>query len=155
MSASPQELVEPLADAIGMTGGIGTVSEVDGRRLHRRAGRARSCYGPGKVDAIKEIADWEGYDLNLSTPTATRPATCPMLEAVGHPVAVNPDGALARVAHDHGWPIVIFRRRTRRVVRRTTALVGRRRRWPAAAFAGGLSARNAGKRTRAASWWRR
>ena len=37
----------------------------------------------------------------------------PMLEAVGHPVAVNPDGALARVAHDHGWPIVIFRRRTR------------------------------------------
>jgi hypothetical protein len=61
-----------------------------------------------------------------------------MLEAVGHPVAVNPDGRLARAAHDRGWPIVIFRRRTRTVVRRTSVLMGAAGA-AGAAFAGGLA----------------
>jgi hypothetical protein len=61
-----------------------------------------------------------------------------MLEIVGHPVAVNPDGHLERVAHERGWPIVIFRRRTRTVVRRTTATVGGAA-VAAGAFAAGLA----------------
>ena len=44
-----------------------------------------------------------------------------MLSAVGHPVAVNPDGLLERHAQSHGWPIVIFSRRTKTVIRRTAA----------------------------------
>jgi hypothetical protein len=46
-----------------------------------------------------------------------------MLEAVGHPVAVNPDGKLERHARRHGWPIVIFSQRTKSVIRRTAASV--------------------------------
>ena len=57
-----------------------------------------------------------------------------MLEAVGHPVAVNPDATLERMAHDHGWPIVIFSRRTKAVVRRTT------RRWDRGVAAAGFAA---------------
>ena len=47
-----------------------------------------------------------------------------MMEAVGHPVAVNPDAKLERVAADLGWPVVVFRKRTKAVIRRTTQAVG-------------------------------
>jgi HAD superfamily hydrolase (TIGR01490 family) len=151
VSASPQELVEPLAAAIGMTGGIGTVSAVDQDGVYTGELAGPFVYGPGKVAAIKEIADREGYDLNMSYAYSDSASDLPMLEAVGHPVAVNPDGALARVAHDQGWPIVIFRRRTRRVVRRTTTLVGAAG-MAGAAFAGGVAV---GKRTKGGPWWRR
>jgi HAD superfamily hydrolase (TIGR01490 family) len=151
VSASPQELVEPLAAAIGMTGGIGTVSAVDDTGVYTGELAGPFVYGPGKVVAIRGIAEWEGYDLNTSYAYSDSASDLPMLEAVGHPVAVNPDGTLARVAHDHGWPIVIFRRRTRRVVRRTTALVGAAA-MAGTAFAGGVAV---GKRTKGRSWWHR
>jgi len=123
VSASPVELVEPLAAAIGMTGGIGTVSAVDVDGVYTGQLAGPFVYGPGKVVAIREIADWEGYDMALSYAYSDSASDLPMLEAVGHPVAVNPDGTLTREAHDRGWPIVIFSRRTRRVARRTTAVV--------------------------------
>jgi hypothetical protein len=39
-----------------------------------------------------------------------------MMEAVGHPVAVNPDSELDSVSHERGWPVVIFARKTKRAV---------------------------------------
>jgi hypothetical protein len=33
-----------------------------------------------------------------------------MLRAVGHPVAVNPDGPLARIAREEGWDVLRFDR---------------------------------------------
>ena len=150
VSASPVELVAPLAQALGMTAGLGTRSAVaDGVYTGELAGPF--CYGPGKVEAMTELARWEGYDLGQCYAYSDSASDLPMLEAVGHPVAVNPDGPLARVAHDHGWPIVIFRRRTRRVVRRTTALVGAAG-LAGAAFAGGVTV---GKRTKGGSRSRR
>jgi hypothetical protein len=62
------------------------------------------------------------------------------------------------MAHDHGWPIVIFSRRTRRVVRRTTTLVGAAG-MAGAAFVGGIAVGKRGgserKRARGPSWWHR
>lgn len=151
VSASPQELVEPLASAIGMTGGIGTMSAVDDAGIYTGELAGPFVYGPGKVTAMQEIAAREGYDLAVSYAYSDSASDLPMLEAVGHPVAVNPDATLARVAHDHGWPIVIFSRRTRRVVRRTTALVGAAG-MAGAAFAGGIAV---GKRAPGHRRWRR
>ncbi len=123
VSASPVELVSPLAAAMGMSGGIGTVSEiVDGVYTGRLAGPF--CYAEGKVDAINELARWEGLDLAQCYAYSDSASDLPMMEAVGHPVAVNPDGKLERVAHRRGWPIVIFSRRTKAVVRRTSQSVG-------------------------------
>ena len=138
VSASPVELVEPLAAAIGMTGGIGTVSAVDADGVYTGELAGPFVYGPGKVVAIREIADWEGYDMALSYAYSDSASDLPMLEAVGHPVAVNPDGTLTREAHDRGWPIVIFSRRTRAVARRTTAVVAAAG-VAGAAFFGGLA----------------
>ena len=47
-----------------------------------------------------------------------------MLEAVGHPVAVNPDRTLETVAYHRGWPIVEFSRTRKKVIKRTTAAAG-------------------------------
>jgi HAD superfamily hydrolase (TIGR01490 family) len=123
VSASPSEVVAPLAQALGMTGGIGTVSEVvDGVYTGELAGPF--CYGAGKVEAIEELARWDGYDLERCYGYSDSASDLPMLEAVGHPVAVNPDGPLERVANERGWPVVVFSRRRKTVVRTSSAAVG-------------------------------
>jgi hypothetical protein len=38
-----------------------------------------------------------------------------MLRVVGHPVAVNPDSALERIAREEGWQIMRFDRLARRL----------------------------------------
>lgn len=116
VSASPIELVEPLAKALGMTAGIGTRSEiVDGRYTGQLIGPF--CYGAGKVEAINELAAWEHFDLAACYAYSDSASDLPMLDAVGHPVAVNPDGALERHARQHGWPVVEFHETTRAVAR--------------------------------------
>ena len=106
-----------------MTDGIGTVSEVaDGRYTGALSGPF--CYGDGKVEAITALAQWEGFDLQQCYAYSDSISDVPMLEAVGHPVAVNPDAKLERIARRHNWPVVIFARKTKAVIRRTTAGVG-------------------------------
>jgi HAD superfamily hydrolase (TIGR01490 family) len=123
VSASPIELVEPLAKALGMTDGLGTVAEVvDGIYTGRLVGPF--CYGEGKVAAITDVARWEGLDLHQCYAYSDSISDLPMLRAVGHPVAVNPDSQLEREARANGWPIVVFSQRTKTVVRRTGAGLG-------------------------------
>ncbi len=115
VSATPHEIVEPLARSLGMTGAIGTrgrvvaghyTGELDGPFV----------YGAGKVDAIEKIAADHGYDLERSYAYSDSISDLPMMEAVGHPVAVNPDSELDAVAHERGWPVVIFARKTKRAI---------------------------------------
>ena len=123
VSAAPQEIVEPLAHSFGMTSGIGTRSRVvDGRYTGELDGPF--CYGEGKVEAMVELANWNGYELHQCYAYSDSASDLPMLEAVGHPVAVNPDTKLERHARRNGWPIVIFSQQTKWVVQRTAASVG-------------------------------
>jgi len=123
VSAAPQEIVEPLAHSLGMTSGIGTRSKVlDG--LYTGELDGPFCYGEGKVEAMIEIANWNGYELDQCYAYSDSASDLPMLEAVGHPVAVNPDARLERHARRHGWPIVIFSEQTKSVVRRTVTSIG-------------------------------
>ncbi|RPI25715.1 MAG: HAD-IB family hydrolase [Actinobacteria bacterium] len=123
VSASPVEIVADFAAAMGMTGGIGTVAEVvDGIYTGRLA--QPFCYGHGKAQAIEKMAAEQGYDLRLSYAYTDSGGDLPMLEVVGHPVAVNPDRALETVAYHRGWPVVEFSRARKKVVKRTTAAAG-------------------------------
>lgn len=123
VTASPIEIVQSLAVELEMTGAIATVAEtVDG--IYTGELSEPFCYGPEKAHAIERVADREGYDLALCYAYSDSVSDLPMLEVVGHPVAVNPDSGLEAVARARGWPIVEFSRTARRVVRTTTASVG-------------------------------
>ena len=99
-----QRLVRDLADELGMTGAIATVAEVvDGRYSGRLA--EPFCYGPGKAEGIGKLAAARGYDLEICYAYSDSISDLPMLEVVGHPVAVNPDRPLEAVARSRGWPI--------------------------------------------------
>lgn len=123
ISASPIEIVRTLSQELGMTGAIATVAEtVDNVYTGELA--EPFCYGNAKADAIRRIATQLGYNLDLCYAYSDSVSDLPMLEVVGHPVAVNPDNGLEAVARSRGWPIVEFSRTARRVVRTTTAAVG-------------------------------
>lgn len=122
VSASPQRIVEPLAASLGMTGAIGTEGKVvEGRFTGELDGPF--IYGPGKAQAIEKLAADRGYDLDLSYAYSDSISDLPMMELVGHPVAVNPDSELDSVAHERGWPIVIFARKTKRAVAFSSVIV--------------------------------
>jgi HAD superfamily hydrolase (TIGR01490 family) len=123
VSASPIEVVAPLAKALGMAGAIATTSEVqDGRYTGRLDGPF--VYGEGKAEAIEKLAVERGYDLRLSYSYSDSASDLPMMEMVGHPVAVNADKPLETVAQQRGWPMVEFSRKTKQVVKSTTAIGG-------------------------------
>jgi HAD superfamily hydrolase (TIGR01490 family) len=115
VSASPTVIVEPLARALGMEGGLGTSGlVVDGHYTGALDGPF--MYGLGKAEAIEKLASERGYDLERCYAYSDSVSDLPMMELVGHPVAVNPDGPLDDVAHERGWPVVIFARKTKRAV---------------------------------------
>ena len=60
------------------------------------------CYGEGKVQAIRELAAREGYSLEHCYAYSDSITDLPMLEAVGHPTAVNPDRGLRKEATARG-----------------------------------------------------
>ena len=109
VTATLQEIVEPLASALGLDGAIGSLGEVgpDGRFTGRVV---RACHGAGKAAAVQEL----GVDLEASTAYTDGSADLPLLEAVGHPVAVNPDRELRSVAVARDWQVLEFRRPRRR-----------------------------------------
>lgn len=112
VSASPIEIVEPLASALGMTGAIATESEVvDGVYTGRLL--SEFCYGPGKVNRVRRLTEENGYDLRLCYAYSDSRSDLPLLELVGHPVAVNPDGVLRKVARSRNWPMVHFARKAK------------------------------------------
>jgi HAD superfamily hydrolase (TIGR01490 family) len=106
VSAALQEIVDALAAELGFDGALGSVCEVaDGRYTGRSL---RACHGPGKADAVRELAEAEGIDLARSTAYSDSHTDLPFLEAVGNPVAVNPDRELRRLARARGWPVLTF-----------------------------------------------
>jgi HAD superfamily hydrolase (TIGR01490 family) len=106
VSATLQEIVELVAADLGFDGAIGSTCEiVDGVYTGRSL---RAAHGVGKADALRELADAEGIDLAASTAYSDSYSDVPFLEAVGYPVAANPDRKLRRIARERGWEIVRF-----------------------------------------------
>ena len=113
-TAASQEMAELMAIVLTFDGAVGSVSEVVGGRYTGRAG-GPFTYREGKAQAIRELAEREQIDLAASWGYSDSESDLPMLRAVGHPVAVNPDTTLGRVAEQEGWEILRFERLGRRV----------------------------------------
>lgn len=106
VSATLQEIVEELARELGFDGAIGSICEVEDGVYTGRS--LRPAHGEGKAAAIHELAREEQIDLSASTAYSDSHTDLPFLEAVGNPVAVNPDRELRRIALERGWPVLEF-----------------------------------------------
>jgi HAD superfamily hydrolase (TIGR01490 family) len=106
VSAALQEIVDELVAELGLDGGRGSTAAVEdgaytGRLLRRLDGRT-------KAEVLGELAATEGVDLAESTAYSDSASDVPFLEAVGYPVAVNPDRRLRGIAAERGWRVLRF-----------------------------------------------
>ena len=108
VTATPVELAAIISRRLGLTGALGTVSEVeDGLYTGRLVGEP--LHGAAKAEAIRALAEREGLDLSRCSAYSDSFNDVPMLSAVGFPCAVNPDTDLRKAAKANGWPIRDFR----------------------------------------------
>ncbi|MBA2496176.1 MAG: HAD-IB family hydrolase [Acidimicrobiia bacterium] len=103
LSASPQELVDHLVAALGAHRAVGTRAEVVDDRYTGQLDGA-FCYGAGKLTRL--AAALGPVALDEAWAYADSASDLPVLAAVGHPVAVNPDRALRAVAKRRRWPVL-------------------------------------------------
>jgi len=112
VSASPEEIVAPLAQYLGADEAIATRAVLD--EEGRYTGEVeRYCYGPEKVRVLEELAERDGIDLAASYAYSDSATDAPMLAAVGHAIAVNPDRELLKLARVAGWEVVRFTHQVR------------------------------------------
>ncbi len=107
VSASPEEIVVPLSRHLGADGAVATIAEVDADGKYTGEVEFYS-YGPYKVDAMEALALEHDIDLSRSYAYTDSVTDLPMLEAVGHPIVVNPDRGLAKAAQERGWEVREF-----------------------------------------------
>lgn len=105
LSGSLQVLVDQLRDRLEAEILIGTDLEVaEGKLSGRKTGIFP--YGRQKVEALFQRIDPEGIDWANSWALADRKSDLPILELVGHPVAVHADRKVRKLAGERGWEIV-------------------------------------------------
>ena len=108
VTATPVELARIIARRLGLTGALGTVAEIEnGLYTGRLVGEP--LHGPSKAEAVKALAEREGFDLSLCTAYSDSVNDVPMLSAVGNAVAINPDTGLRAAARENGWEVRDFR----------------------------------------------
>ncbi|MCR6711907.1 MAG: HAD-IB family hydrolase [Demequina sp.] len=108
VSASAEEVVRPIAALLGADAVIATRMTVEDG--HFTGEIDFYAFGENKAVAMAELAAERGYDLARSYAYSDSITDMPMLQAVGHGYAVNPDRALRREALENGWGILRFRK---------------------------------------------
>ncbi|WP_310961523.1 HAD family hydrolase [Nocardioides terrisoli] len=106
VSTSGSEVVEPIGEMLGADHVVATRMAVEGGKY---TGEIRFyAYAENKAKAITDLARKRGYDLARSYAYSDSITDVTMLEAVGHPHAVNPDKDLRKIARERGWPVLVF-----------------------------------------------
>jgi HAD superfamily hydrolase (TIGR01490 family) len=106
VSASGHEVVDPIGALLGADTVIATQMVIaDGRYTGDVAFYA---FGEAKAARMRALAATRGYPLADCYAYSDSITDLPMLEAVGHPTAVNPDRSLRRAAARRGWPVQDF-----------------------------------------------
>ena len=108
VSASGAEVVEPIGELLGADTVVATRLEVEDGKY--TGDIAFYAYAEEKARAIRELAEEHGYDLAECYAYSDSVTDVAMLEEVGHAYAVNPDRELRRIAHERGWPVLVFSR---------------------------------------------
>jgi HAD superfamily hydrolase (TIGR01490 family) len=114
VTAATQGTADMLAHVLFFDGAAGSkLEERDG--VYTGGFDGPFCYGEGKPLRMQQLAEERGIDLAESWAYSDSASDLPMLRAVGHPVAVNPDAELAKVAREEGWDVMTFETLGRRL----------------------------------------
>lgn len=109
VSAAPIELAELIAQKLGLTGAVATVSEiVDGKYTGKLV--SKPMHGAEKAQAVANLARENGLELQNCFAYSDSKNDIPLLSEVGHPTVVNPDSELRAYAKLKNWPIHDYRR---------------------------------------------
>jgi HAD superfamily hydrolase (TIGR01490 family) len=108
VTGTPVEVAGVISSRLGLTGALGTVGEVaDGLYTGKLVGDF--LHGAAKATAVLKLAEQENLDLTRCWAYSDSYNDIPLLTAVGHPVAINPDSKLRRHARANNWPVYDFR----------------------------------------------
>ena len=103
-TTTPHDILESFADQVGFDHLVATrYGSIDG--VYDGTVDGHFVWGRGKLDAVRALAGTEGIDVASSAAYSDSYFDAPLLNAVDHAVAVNPDARLAAVAALRGWPI--------------------------------------------------
>jgi putative phosphoserine phosphatase/1-acylglycerol-3-phosphate O-acyltransferase len=109
-TTTPYDLVEPLAARLGIQTVIatryGTFVDAEGVERYDGSVRGEFVWAMGKLRAVRRWAAGEGVELADSWAYSDSVYDLPLLSAVGHPTAVNPDYRLLAAAVMSRWPVV-------------------------------------------------
>ena len=107
VSGATRYVVKPLAEHLSIRHYLYTRVEIENGRL---TGRVIDpiCFEEGKIYWLQQFIDEKGIDLARSWFYTDSVTDLPLLELVGHPVAVNPDPFLYRTARWRTWPVRFF-----------------------------------------------
>jgi fatty acyl-CoA reductase len=107
LSGSFEGLLATVGQRLGIDDVLGTqLRQHDGRYVGSSI--LPICQGRGKAVRLRDYCVRTGQDIDLDASYAYADSITdlPVLEAVGHPVAVCPDEELAVLAHQRGWSII-------------------------------------------------
>lgn len=108
ITATNRFITAPIAERLAVAHLLATEAEFsDGRYTGRSVGIP--CFRQGKVARLNEWLAETGHDLTGSWFYSDSHNDLPLLHQVAHPVAVDPDEALASHAAERGWPMISLR----------------------------------------------
>jgi putative phosphoserine phosphatase / 1-acylglycerol-3-phosphate O-acyltransferase len=105
-TTTPYDLVKPFADHLGFDDVVATRYGLDADGTYDGTLVGPFAWSAGKLDAVREWADRHHVDLAESYAYSDSVYDMPLLAAVGHPYAVNPDPRLLIVATARRWPVI-------------------------------------------------
>jgi putative phosphoserine phosphatase/1-acylglycerol-3-phosphate O-acyltransferase len=107
-TSTGRDIVEPLADRLGVDRLIATEYEEDSAGVYTGNMIGKWLWGPDKAEAVRAFAEREGIDLDASYAYTDSYFDRHLLEMVGYPRVVNPDALMRAYAVRKGWPVLGF-----------------------------------------------
>lgn len=111
VSATPREISSQMAYRLGLTGGLGTIVEVDENGRYTGNMPQSLLHGTMKAKAVLDLAEERGLDLSTCFAYSDSMSDEKLFNLVGHPRVVNPEWKLRRLAKRRHWPVYDFARR--------------------------------------------
>ena len=105
-TTSPFDMVKPFADELGLDDVIATTYGRDAEGRYDGTIVGSFVWGTGKLDAVRRWAAEHDVELGESWAYSDSVFDAPLLNAVGHPTAVNPDPQLRILATVRRWPVL-------------------------------------------------